>query len=217
MSKFDYSQLQRGLKALAKDGGKSKLVLVKMAAKGFVKDIIAISPPGSKGVSGSAAKKAGERAIAADVAKLLIPAASPGGPNAKSRGQLADFHRSHLSKGRVRIAESGRGIAKPQDIAWFIRSLQKLVGWLAAGWNAAAVKLDVNVPAWVKRHGNRFGEHSIIATATVVRIELSNTVSFIGDVKAYDRRVQAAINYQGKKMQRQSDALLKKRLKAAGL
>lgn len=217
MSRFDYSQMQRGLRALARDSGRSKLALTRMAAKGFVKDVISISPPASKGITGQAAKKRGEAGIVADVAKLLIPAQNPTGANAKARGELWQFHKAHFRGGRVRIADAERAVARPQDIAWLVRTLQKLVGWLAAGWNAGAVKLGVTVPAWVKRHGSRFGEHEITVTATRVRIELSNTVGFVGDVKAYDRRVQAAINYQGKKMQRQSDALLKKRLKVAGL
>lgn len=245
-SRFDYRHLQTGLHALAKDGGKSKLELCRTAAKGFVKDVVSITPPASKGTTGTAAKKAGETAIAADIAKLVIAeATAPGQPGifvekrppgrgaggrfvahdrptqigthpVLERGQLIQFHKDHVRRGDVRIARDARGIARAVDIVWLTRTVQKLVGHLAAGWNAGAAALAVKLPAWVKRHGSRYGEHKITITPTVARIELSNTVGFVGDVKAYDRRVQYAITHQGRKMERQADALLKKRLRAAG-
>jgi hypothetical protein len=39
---------------------KLKAEIVKTAAKGFVKDVVSITPPASKGSTGAAARKAGE-------------------------------------------------------------------------------------------------------------------------------------------------------------
>lgn len=210
---FDYTALNRAMAALAKDGGKSKLEITRMAAKGFVKDIVGITPPASKGVAGIAAKKAGEAAVERDIANIAIPV--DGVPRA-DKGDIFAWHKSKWQNGRIR--SNGEQLAVNRaDYNAIVRTLKALVGFLAAGWNAAAQKLGVKgIPAWVKRHGSQFGEHRIIETPTRVSIELSNVVGFVGDVKAYERRVQMAVNYQGKKMQRQCDALLKKRLRKAG-
>lgn len=209
---FDYSDLNRAMNDLAKDGGKSKLEITRMAAKGFVKDIVGITPPASKGVAGIAAKRAGEAAVERDIASIAIPV--DGVPRA-GKGDIFAWHKSKWQNGRIR--SNGEQLAVNRaDYNAMVRTLKALVGFLAAGWNAAADKLGVKLPAWVKRHGSKFGEHRITETPTKVSIELSNVVGFVGDVKAYDRRVQMAVNYQAKKMQRQCDALLKKRLRKAG-
>jgi hypothetical protein len=72
-SSFDMTKLRA---ATARAGGiinKSKKELLLTAAKGFVRDILKFTPPASQGVTGSAAKKAGEGAVAADVARIFLP------------------------------------------------------------------------------------------------------------------------------------------------
>ncbi|MCX6968195.1 MAG: hypothetical protein NTZ46_10555 [Verrucomicrobia bacterium] len=49
------------------------------------------------------------------------------------------------------------------------------------------------------------------------RIEISNAVKFVGNVKDLDGRIQKAITYQANAMQRQADFLLHKAVKKAGL
>lgn len=266
--KFDYSKLQNAMREFARDSGRSKHEVCRMAARGFVKDVVSITPPASKGVAGMAAKKAGEAAIVRDLQRIFLVmgdaqinqftnatggtqvedfghrgAKSIGQVTTKvlSRGEMAVWHGSRRgSDGRVKGGGKGGmlnrirasalttglkksdlpaldvGIVRKADFDWFAKTLQKMVGFLSAGWNAAAQKLGVKLPAWVKRHGTSFGEHKVTETATTLRIELSNTVGFVGNVKAYEGRVQKAINYQARKMGRQVDALLRKRLRKAG-
>ena len=93
------------------------------------------------------------------------------------------------------------------------------VGWLAAGWNKAAEKLGLSGrswPAWVQRHTGAKGYCNISVAEGRFRIEIGNTVPFIGNVKDLDRRIQAAIDYQANAMNRQAVFLLKKALKDAG-
>ncbi len=92
----------------------------------------------------------------------------------------------------------------------------KRVGELAAGWNAGAQKLGVKLPAWVARHGGGRGAVSVLNTFRAFRIILTNAVKYIGNVDAYDRRIQSAINIQGKKMQRRAQFLLTRALRKAG-
>jgi hypothetical protein len=61
--RFDLKPIQRGIKTLAPQVKKSRRELADEAARGFVKEVVAITPPASKGKRGNAAKKAGEGAI----------------------------------------------------------------------------------------------------------------------------------------------------------
>lgn len=254
---FDASSLQSAMRRLAAQSGKTKRELCETAAKGFVRDVVAITPPASKGVSGTSAKKAGERTIATDVARIFKPAspeviaslAAQGGSivekfghkGAKalgevetrvlSRSEMPAWHAARRrADGRVmainRDATTGlrkrdlrgldTGVVSKADFNWFVRTLQKAVGILAAGWNAAARHLKVNLPAWVRRHGDSNGAVSVAVTPTTFRLELTNAVGFVENVKGYARRIQKAVDYQAGKMQRQADYLVAKALRAAG-
>ena len=79
---------------------------------------------------------------------------------------------------------------------------------LAAGWNAGAQKPGVKLPAWVARHGSKRSSAAVINTFRVFRIILTNAVKYVTNVESYDRRIQSAINIQGKKMQRRGEFLL---------
>lgn len=73
--RFDLRPIQRGIKALAPQMKKSRRELAEEAARGFVKEVVAITPPASKGKRGSGAKKAGEGAIIADLARVMVATA----------------------------------------------------------------------------------------------------------------------------------------------
>ena len=51
---------------------------------------------------------------------------------------------------------------------------------------------------------------------TRFRIILTNAVKYVTNVERYDRRIQSAINIQGKKMQRRAAFLLTRALRQAG-
>ena len=55
--KFDTSKVQAAIKRLAPLVKKSRKELVEQAAKGFVRNVASITPPASKGTTGTAAKR----------------------------------------------------------------------------------------------------------------------------------------------------------------
>ena len=57
---------------------------------------------------------------------------------------------------------------------------------------------------------------AVINTFMVFRIILTNAVKYVTKVEGYDRRIQSAINIQGRKMQRKAEFLLKRALRQAG-
>jgi hypothetical protein len=280
--KIDTSDVRRSMARLAAATGKLKSEIVKTAAKGFVKDIVSISPPASKGSTGLDARKAGEGSILSDVfggktqglflvsdvdpnevsggyvaqfnaqnGKPILRKKQPGEedfarvwtakdgrvygvekqlfrPNASLAEMLAHIAR-YRSKSTGRVSRAGtrdkvigrhvfidKMVISETAKAQLLKHLFSHVGILASGWNAAAEKLGVKLPAWVRRHGTRFGSMSVTATATRFRAELSNDVEFIGDVRGYDRRIAAAFRYQVNKMDRQADYLQKKAIRQAG-
>ena len=70
--KFLSKDLQRCYTDFALVAKREKKDIVRMVARGFVKDMVAVTPPGSQGVTGSAAKKQGEAAIQNDLKHILV-------------------------------------------------------------------------------------------------------------------------------------------------
>ncbi|MEO6740185.1 MAG: hypothetical protein ABIP20_08035 [Chthoniobacteraceae bacterium] len=89
-------------------------------------------------------------------------------------------------------------------------------GALAAGWNAGAEKPGMKRPAWVARDGSKRSSAAVINTFCVFHIILTNAVKYVTNVESCDRRIQSAINIQGKKMQRRAEFLLTRALRQAG-
>lgn len=214
--KFDMRQIQQAIKNLEPHVKKSRKELVEQAAKGFVKAVATVTPPASKEATGSAAKKQGEATITNDLAKVMKAV------RAKRNAQLqsaADIYKRFRDTRTGRI--NPRNLQKPYPVSStefnaLKKTLLLRVGWLASGWNAAAQKLGVRLPAWIARHGTGAGIILVTIDGRRFRIEISNTVKFVGNVKDLDRRIQKAVTYQANAMQRQADFLLKKAMKKAG-
>jgi hypothetical protein len=103
---------------------------------------------------GSAAKKAGEGAIIADLARVMVAAARKKGVKL---GDPAEIHKRLRDPHTGRINPRSLKSPYPVDasaLRALKRDLLKRVGELAAGWNAGAQKLGVKLPAWVARHGS---------------------------------------------------------------
>lgn len=62
------------------------------------------------------------------------------------------FHRLAKKNGTVPHVDVKQVIANESSLSGYIKAVKKRVGALAGGWAAAAEKLGVSVPAWVKRH-----------------------------------------------------------------
>jgi hypothetical protein len=195
---------------------KARRELTEQAAKGFVKEVVDITPPAGKGKRGSAAKKAGEASIQYDLARVMVAVRARTGVTLQDPWAIHQRLRD-LRTGRI----NPRNLKRPYPVdAGALRALEnellKRVGELAAGWNAGAGLLGVKLPAWVTRHGPRRSAVSVVNSFRQFRITLINAVKYVTSVEDYDRRIQSAITIQANKMRRQAEFLLKRALRGAG-
>lgn len=148
-----------------------------------------------------------------------------------SRGEMTAWHASRRRKdGRVmqinRDVTTGlrkrdlkgldTGLVTRADFLWFLKLLQSQVGFLAAGLNAAAAKLGASMPAWIKRHGNRFGSVSVEVGVARIRIRVVQDVPFVDNVRGYARRWNWALNKEVKTLVAQARVIVRKRAAKAG-
>ena len=214
--RFDLRDIKRAIKRLQPHVKKSRRELTEQAAKGFVKEVVDITPPAGKGQRGSAAKKAGEASILHDLARVMVAARARKGVTLQDPRAIHQRLRD-LRTGRI----NPRNLKHPYPVeAGALRSLRnellKRVGELAPGWTAGAAKLGVKLPAWVTRHGQRRSAISVVNSFRQFRITLINAVKYVTSVADYDRRIQSALTIQANKMRRQAEFLLKRALKRGG-
>ena len=93
--------------------------------------------------------------------------------------------------------------------------LGKRVGWLAAGLNAAAEKLGFSLPAWIKRHGTKFGIIEINFTDTRFHIKIGQNVPYADNVKGYARKFDFAFRREVQTLQKMIKAVAEKAARKA--
>jgi hypothetical protein len=141
---------------------------------------------------------------------------------------IKQFHRSQRGRnGRVTTAgQKGdknigrsksftRGIVTNSRKAAYIKQAVKMVGKMAAGWKAAAMKLNGKLPAWIMRH-NTAGAISYKQTGSKGLLELSNSGVYAQKKGSIERRLNAVLNKRAGAITRRVEYFLKKNSKACG-
>jgi hypothetical protein len=134
----------------------------------------------------------------------------------------AEIHRRHRGR-RGRVTVNLRGVrdaripvSKPRLDAFVKRKISH-VGFLAAGWVAAARKLGTRLPEWITRHGSRFGSVKITLARSSISVRVENAVPYVGNVSGIHRRIQAALDQRSRQMFKQlRDLAVKRAAKKAG-
>lgn len=158
------------------------------------------------GVSNSA-KKRGESRVAADIAALfpttkmregkidgMIDAGFEFGTGrgrkkitqfAATEADLVRIHQAARSKstGRTRTGSTGQNMALTRSgiRSAYIKSMQKQVGKLSAGWLRAAKELRTakrNTPAWITRHGSKPGGVSFARMPGGLTVTMENRMPY---------------------------------------
>lgn len=198
-----------------KDNPDGIAVLMRQSAARIVKNIVDITPPAS-GKADTAAKKRGENAIVSDLLKIAQPVQGITRKQARevlaSADELMQAHaRAINAVGRVNPRSRKEKLqVLSADFVKIAALLGKRVGWLAAGMNAAAGKLGIRLPAWISRHGTKFGIIHIEFSATRFRIQLGQNVPYATNVKGYARKFDFAFKREVGTLQKMIKAITNK-------
>ncbi len=193
----------------------------RQAARGFVRRVVAVTPPASEGTTGLDARRQGEAKIDRELQRVFVPVPLRG----KRPEQYPDVY--GIYRDQVLPRKGKRGLSpRPLTQRFHVdqakfdalrASLVGQVGFLAGGWNAAADTLGVPVPAWIARHGRGNGTCEVEIEENRIRILISNNVGYARDVDGFDRRTAAALGYQADAFEREMEFLLEKSVAEAGL
>jgi hypothetical protein len=237
----------RGLLAKGRKGRKVlRKVMEKVVpeeARGFVRTVVADTPPANKRVKGKEAQRAGERAIDRDLKAVFTPVVLKrkravthlfGNKHPKTGSKPPWFVRTKevnpdvekiYEERRARGLARGRKMTRGRRQAWYVSlakynklrtKLRKRVGALAGGWNATAVKVGAKLPAWVRRHGTERGKVQVKLRRTSYVITMRNQVRY-GRKLGLQGRVDRAARKQAGKLRRRLPYVLRAEMRMAGL
>lgn len=162
--------------------------------------LLQITPPASVGVTGSAARAAGEAALQRDLARVFSPVKLTG----KRREQwpdVAGIHRrlfiAYKRPGQpLKSDRSAPGyIVDERKVRALFQKLRRNIGKLASGWLASCQALGVRAPAWVSRHGTGRGAIIQKLTAPMYSIQMECYVPPNAPGDELQRRVPYALGY----------------------
>ena len=119
------------------------------------------------------------------------------------------LHRSRRNaRGRVgRINGPLVYVSNDDLLKAYIKKMQSMVGFLAAGWNQACAMLGIQPPPWIWRH-NAPGTGSVEITPTRITIRMVNQVGYAGEIPDFQRRVQFAVDAQADAIRRRSQKFM---------
>lgn len=214
------------LKRYAAEMRKPWPAVVRQTARGITRRVVDLTPPASAGVTGTAARKAGESKIARQMQQVLAPVKLKGRrrithvfgrklarpitvPTREKHPDVAALYRGELR------ARSGLGFTSGLRSAKFYVDERKFravfalrksrVGRLASGWSAAALALDLPVQAWIGRHGTERGVVRLTSGEHSAGVVVRNLAPGIPPQLRAElaRRVPYALQYQANAMERQ--------------
>ena len=186
------------------------LVVMREQAKGVIREVIALTPPGRPGMTKARSRGTGK--VKADILKLVKGTSSEA---RVQRRDIAAIHASRRRRGRVTRELNPRILVPMDALRAYIKERQARVGHLASGWNEAAAKLGYKPPAWVWRNEGP-GAIKIRVTDKDIRIRATNRVAFASEISMLNRRIQTALNIQRNKMERRLASYLKRAAARSG-
>jgi hypothetical protein len=201
----------------------------------YVIDAMKVTPPfhQGRGQGITAAKHAGEDAISRRLQKIFVGVDLVGSrkithlfgrtdvpglpfvvPTTERYPDVEAIYREEKNKARERPRMKFFGPPKTVDrrkVRKIYRAEIKKVGFLAAGWNVAAIKLGAgaNIPAFVRRHGSAPGQVIVDFRPERLRIVLENQVKYADYVGGLQKRASFAMRKRIGSMQRQIPYLIR--------
>ena len=186
------------------------VVVMKEQARGIMRNVYAVTPPGRAGLPAGQARKRGRDNVKADAFKVVR--AVNRNPD---QTDVAAVIKTHRRKGRVSKEVNPRITVPAAALKAYIAKKQALVGFLSSGWNEAAAKLGVKPAAWIWQNEGP-GTILIEVTATGIRIVATNRVNYASSISSLRSRLQWAVNEQRRAIERRLEKFHKEQAKKAG-
>jgi hypothetical protein len=188
------------------------LVVMREQAKGVIKEVILLTPPGRPGMSGGSRAR-GAAKVKSDILRLMKGTSV----DAKvQRRDIAAIHAPRRRRGRVTSRITPRILVPMDALRAYVREKQARVGRLASGWNTAAARLGYKPPEWIWRNDGP-GAIEIRVTKSDIIIRATNQIPWASEISLLEQRVQTALNIQRGKMERRLASYLAKAAARSGL
>lgn len=190
--------------ALAKSIALSKrgsLEVIREAAKGVIKNVIRVTPPGRSTKSPITSAAKGARAkVAADILKVFagVPAK---GARVRDVDAMKPIHRRQRVEGQVVKPPSSKITVSKTVLAEYIKRQQGKIGRLAAGWKEAAQEFGVSLPAWVTKHSTP-GFVKVVATSERFAMTATNRSPYAGGIRQLEGKIRHAVHAQAGAMRK---------------
>lgn len=214
---FDGRRVARAFERLLEGTTRGAEDALRPHVRGIVRTAAEITPPASRGVTGVAAKKAGEKAVTRDILRVFEPTRSA--KKADTAGSsIPMIHGRHkqLSNGCFRTRNPGKKfVVLSRELNAYIREVKGDVGKLAGGFQPAAQALGFSLAAWMARHGTP-GRYVFEVTSSRITVRILNEADGyrVPKMKAL---MSYALDYQANKIDRMLEDYLAKQARAAGL
>jgi hypothetical protein len=194
-------------------------------------DIAKRTPPGDFQATGWK-RIAGERAIRADIAKIMRPwkwadartdAKAIHEKYRRKRGKVhTDLRKSGTGKTRdgkeIQTGSKdrdGRYRVDTQTLQLYIQMVQRRVGYMAAGWAKAAQFLGASMPGWITRHSAP-GAGTVNIRGEDIELTMTNAAIYPDSRGLMDRRAVAALRRRYWQIKKQTDNFIKIAAEQAG-
>jgi hypothetical protein len=206
--------MQRWGEVMRKDGQ----AVVLEASRRITREVIAITPPASAGITGRDAFQQGRAAIARDMQKALAPVRLKGKRKERHPDVGVAYRQRRVFRGAgvgARVGRVAKAYVDQRKFNALFKELSGRVGRMASGWAPAARDLKVALPAWISRHGTARGRVLKDLSGPRSRVTVTNFAPEArGNVRVeMARRIKSAMAYARNGMQRNIDFMV---LKSAG-
>jgi hypothetical protein len=158
-------------------------------------------------------KSGGDKTIANDLAKVFRES-KKGITNPAELHQRFRVRRGRIFNKTLKTETTDKRI-RVSGLAAYKKMVQKRVGYMAAGWSAAANSLGSKVPDWIARH-RAPGRGGVKTFGNKVEVFLTNDAVYPQSRNLLERRVGNALTFRAKTMLKQVNKYVAKNAQSAG-
>ena len=186
------------------------VVVLKEQARGILRNVYEVTPPGRAGMSAAQARKKGRTNVKADAMKVVLPVGRD-----PAETDVAAVIKRYRRDGRVRSEITPRITVPADALKAYLVKKQALVGFLASGWNQSAARLGLKPAAWIWANDGP-GAVLIEVNEKGIRIVATNRVKYASSISQLRSRLQWAVDQQRRAIERRLAFFQQQQAKKAG-